>query len=100
MDAAFGLGSAAPAARPRIFIRRGPAGAGHAPDRQITHRCERMRRQVCKPVDRLDFFARDVGEWVEFQPDAVFLDYRNRGAEPAPNTLASVEPTLETRQCP
>src|SRR5436309_9162339 len=81
MDAAFRLGPAAPAARTRIFIRRGPAGAGHAPDRQVAGRCERMRRQFCQRVDRLDLFARDVCERIEFQPDAVLLDQRDFGAK-------------------
>ena len=38
VDAAFRLGPAAPAAGARILIGRGPAGAGHAADRQITRR--------------------------------------------------------------
>src|SRR5258706_4628754 len=100
MDAAFRLGSATPAAGAQVFIGRGPAGAGHAPDRQITRRSERMRRQVCEPVDRLDLFARGIRKWIEFQPAAVLLDDGNRRAEPALETLAAVDPGAERRQCP
>src|ERR1700737_5633104 len=100
MDAAFCLGSAAPAAGPRILIGRGPAGAGHAPDRQITQCCERMRRQFCERVNRLDLFARDVCEWIEFQPEAVVLDDRNRSAEATLKALAPVDPGAERRQSP
>src|SRR5260370_2837252 len=100
MDAAFCLGSAAPTACPRIFIGRGPAGAGHAPDRQKTRRGEWMRRQFCKCVDRFDRFARDVCEWIEFQPDAVLFDHRNIGAQATLKTLASVNPGAERRQSP
>src|SRR5882672_2811527 len=98
MDAAFCLGPAAPAAGAGILIRRGPAGAGHTPDRQET-RCDKwMRRQLCKRVDRLDVLAGNVGERIEFQPDAVFLDHRQVGTEAALKTLASVDPGRERRQ--
>src|SRR5436309_16094242 len=83
MDAAFCLGPAAPAAGPRVFAFRSPAGARHAADRQETRGSERMRRQSRKLVDRLDLFARDVCERIEFQPDTILLDNRNVGANAA-----------------
>src|ERR1700688_4810257 len=90
MDPAFGLGPAAPAAGARGLVGRVPTGAGHAPDRQITLRRERMRRQVCTRIDRLDLLARDVGERIEFQPAAIGLDYRYRGADAPLKTLAPI----------
>src|SRR6266481_9811991 len=84
--------SAAPAARARIFIGRCPAGAGHAADRQKTRSHERMRRQFCGCVDRLDLFAGNICEWIEFQPDAVLLDDGNGGTKTALKTLAPVDP--------
>src|SRR5260221_1151794 len=59
-----------------------------------------MRRQFCERVDRLDLFARDVCEWIEFQPDAVILDDRNRGTQAALKAFAPVDPGPERRQCP
>src|SRR3979411_3507677 len=59
-----------------------------------------MRRQVRKRVDRLDLFAGGVCEWIEFQPDAVILDDRYRGAEAALKALAPVDPGAERRQRP
>src|SRR4030081_1448464 len=99
MDAAFRLGSAAPAAGARIFIRRGPAGARHAPDRQVTRSCKRMRRQVGAGVDVLDRFARDVCEWIELRPGAAVLDDGNIGAQATLETFAPVDPRGERRQC-
>src|SRR3977135_3498764 len=100
MHAAFCLGSAAPAAGPRILIGRGPAGAGHAPDRQITQFCERMWRPVRKRGDFLAPLAWGGFEWIEFQPDAVILDDRYRGAEAALKALAPVDPGAERCQRP
>src|SRR6202790_3444558 len=57
-----------------------------------------MRRQLCKSVDRLDLFARDVGEWIEFQPGAVLLDDSYRGAEATLKPLAPVDPAAKRRQ--
>src|ERR1700722_5796126 len=59
-----------------------------------------MRRQFCLRIDRLDFLARNVGEWVEFQPHAVILDYRDGGAQATLETLASIDPGAERRQRP
>ena len=70
MDAAFGLAPAAPAAGTRVFVRRAPAGAGHAANRQIIRCCERMRRQIRKSVDRLDLLTATEKDAMEFgKPD-------------------------------
>src|SRR3984893_6036894 len=100
MDAAFRLGSAAPAAGPRILIGRRAAGAGHASDRQKTRRDEWMRRHICKLVNRLDLLARNVRERIELQPGAVVLDDGNLGSKTALKTLAPVDPGAERRQRP
>src|SRR6202142_1252748 len=100
MDAAFRLGSAAPAAGARILVRRGPAGAGHASDREKTGCYQRMGRQSCLRVDRLDFLARGIGERVELQPAAVILDHRDSDAQLTLKALASIDPCAERRQGP
>src|SRR5436190_9393776 len=89
MNSAFRFGSAAPSAGARVLANRGSAGTGHASDRQEAFCRERMRRQLCIPVDRLDLFARDVGERIEFQPGAVLLHHGNIGAQAALKALAA-----------
>src|SRR3954447_1935663 len=92
VNSAFGFGSPTPPARARVFACGGPAGAWHAPDRQKARRRERMRRQVCELVDRIDLFARDVCKRIEFQPGTVLLDHRNVGAESALKALPTIDP--------
>src|SRR5438477_11570192 len=98
VDATFCLGSAAPTAGARVLVRRRPAGAGHAADRHETRCDQRMRRQVCQFIDRLDLVARGIGERIEFQPDTVLLDDGNVGADATLKTLASVDPGRERLQ--
>src|SRR5260370_21991261 len=95
VDAAFRLGSAAPAAGPQVFIGRCPAGARHASDRHEARSRERMRGQLCLRVDRLDIVPRDICEWIEFQPGAIGLDDGYSRARPARKALASVDPGPE-----
>src|SRR3954449_4949457 len=95
MNSAFRFGCAAPSAGARVLTNRGSAGAGHASDRQEACCRERMRRQLCIPVDRLDVFARDIGERVEFQPGAVLLDHGNIGAQAALKALAPIDPSFK-----
>src|SRR3954453_5108597 len=92
MDAAFCLGAAAPATGPRVLVGGGSASAGHAADRHEARRDQRMRRQFCRLVDRLDFLAGDVGEGIEFQPRTLLLDDGNAGTDATLKTLASVDP--------
>src|ERR1700730_5874041 len=95
MNAAFCLGSAAPAARASVFIRRGPAAARHTPNREITGCDKWMRRQFGQLVDRLDLFARDVGERVELQPDTILFHDRDFGAGAALEALTPIDPGRE-----
>src|SRR6185295_7125602 len=95
MDAAFRLGSAAPAAVARVLAGSRPARTWHAADRQIAGGDQWVRRQLGELVDRLDLFARNVGERIEFQLVAVVLDNRNLGARAALKPLASVDPRRE-----
>src|SRR5215208_5210154 len=87
MDAAFRLGPAAPAAGTGFLVRRSPTRTRHAPDRQVAGGDQRVRRQFGELVDRLDLFARRVGERIEFQLGAVVLDDGNRGARTALKAL-------------
>ena len=57
-----------------------------------------MRRQLCIAVDRLDLFARNLGERIEFQPDAILLDDGNVGAQAALEALAAIDPGFKRRQ--
>src|SRR5438445_4508655 len=100
VNAAFRLGSAAPAAGTGVLVRRSPARTRHASDRQIAGGGQRMRRQFGELVDRLDLFARHVGERIEFQLRAVVLDDGNLGARAALKTLASVDPGRERLERP
>src|SRR6476646_3765080 len=95
MDATFSLGLAAPAAGTRIFAGRRPARARHAADRKVTRGDQRMRRQFCHLVDRLDLLARNIGERVELQFRAVVLDNRYLSPRATLKTLASVDPGRE-----
>src|SRR4051794_31306626 len=99
MDAAFCLGPAAPSPGSRILVGGGSAGAGHAADRHEAGRDQWMRRQFCRLVDRLDFFAGDLGEGIEFQPRTVLLDDGNVGTDATLKTLASVDPGRKWLQC-
>src|SRR3954447_20042544 len=87
MNSAFRLGCAAPSAGAGVLTNGGSAGTGHASDRQEACCRERMRRQLCLAVDRLDLFTRDVGERIEFQPGAVLLHHGNIGAQAALKAL-------------
>src|SRR3954470_19424556 len=98
VDTAFRLRPAAPATGAGVFIGLGATGAGHASDREITGRRERMRRQFCLGINRRDRLSRDVCERIEFQPYAVFLDDGNRRTRTALKTLAPVDPCIERRQ--
>src|SRR5215212_2708303 len=98
MNSAFRFGCAAPSAGARVLTNRGSAGTGHASDRQETFCRERMRWQLCIPVDRLDVFARDVGERIEFQPGAVLLHHGNIRAQAALKALAAIDPGFKRRQ--
>ena len=100
MDTAFGLRPAAPAPRACILANRRAAGARHASDGEKARRQQGMRRQPALRIDRLDRFARNVGEGIELQPDTNVLDHRNGGAQPALKTLAPVDPGVEWRQRP
>src|ERR1700751_5103407 len=95
MDAALGFGPAAPAPGARILIRKGPAGARHAADRQEPLCKQWMRRQPGGGKDLLDVLSRDIGEGIEFQPRAVLFDDRNLRAQAALKALAPVDPGIE-----
>src|SRR5262249_25040734 len=98
MDAAFGLGAAAPTAGALVLVGRGAAGAGHAADREVAGGGQGMRRQTGGLEDGLDPFARDIGEGIELQPSAVLLDHGDVGAQSALETLATVDPGIEGLQ--
>ena len=59
-----------------------------------------MRRQFSQLIDRLDLFARNVGEWIELQPLAILFDDGDLGTRATLKALASVDPGGERFECP
>ena len=58
-----------------------------------------MLREVGQVIDRLDLFARGMGEGIEFQPCPVLFDNGNFGTGAALEALAPVDPGRERFQC-
>ena len=47
-----------------------------------------------------DFFARDIGKWIEFQPRPVLFDDRNGRPRSALKAFSAIEPCAKRRERP
>jgi len=100
MDAAFGLGEAAPAAVACTGAGDRAVGAGHAADRSEAQGLQRMAWQPRRGEGEIELGAGKAGERIEFEPRPVGLNGRQVSALAAMLAFAAAQPAVESGKLP